>query len=79
MDRKLRLGRVAREFLPFGGGTKLTVQVVLREAGNTQPLLGFVAEGNASSGMFGGSDEKVESEAIIRAADQIITELRKRK
>ena len=71
--------RAKREFLPFGGGTKLTVQVVLREAGNTQPLLGFVAEGNASSGMFGGSDEKVESEAIIRAADQIIAELRKRK
>jgi hypothetical protein len=71
--------RAKREFLPFGGGTKLTVQVVVREAGNTQPLLGFVAEGNASSGLFGGSDEKVESEAIIRAADQIIAELRKRK
>jgi len=68
-----------RELLLFGGGTKLKVQVVLREAGSTQPMLGFVKEATASSGLFGGSDEKVETEAIIRAADQIIAELRKRK
>jgi len=71
--------RGRREFLPFGGGTRLKVQVVLRDAGSTQPLVGFVAEGNASSGLFGGSDEKIETEAIIRAADEIIAELRKRK
>lgn len=71
--------RAKREFLPFGGGTKLKVQVLLREAGSTQPLLGFVKESSASSGLFGGSDEKVETQAIIGAADQIIAELRKHK
>lgn len=74
-----RGSRARREFLAFGGGTKLKVQVVLREAGATQPMLGFVKESSASSGLFGGSDEKVETEAIIRTADQIIAELRKRK
>jgi len=58
---------------------KLKVQVVLREAGSAEPLMGFVKEGSASSGLFGGSDEKAETEAIIRAADQIIAELQKSK
>jgi len=55
------------------------VQVVLRDSASTQPLLGFVTEGSASSGLLGGSDEKIETETIVRAADQIIVELRKRK
>jgi len=71
--------RARREFLLFGGGSKLKVQVVLRDSASTQPLLGFVTEGSASSGLLGGSDEKIETETIVRAADQIIVELRKRK
>jgi VWA domain-containing protein len=71
--------RMKRELLAFGGGTKLKVQVVLREGGNTQPVTGFVTEANAASGLFGGNAEKIETEAIIRAADQIVAELRKRK
>ena len=71
--------RTKREFFAFGGGTRLKVQVLLREAGSTQPLTGFVIDASAASGLFGGSDEKIETEAIIRAADEIVAELRKRK
>lgn len=71
--------RTKRELLAFGGGTKLKVQVVLREPGSTQPITGFVTEASAASGLFGGNTEKLETEAIIRAADQIVSELRKRK
>ena len=71
--------RAKRELLAFGGGTKLKVQVVLREMGSTQPITGFVTEASAASGLFGGNNEKLETEAIIRAADQIVAELRKRK
>ncbi|MFL6301831.1 MAG: hypothetical protein ACJ71N_14605 [Terriglobales bacterium] len=71
--------RTKRELLAFGGGTKLKVQVVLRDSGSTQPITGFVTEATASSGLFGGNDEKIETEAILRAADQIVAELRKRK
>jgi hypothetical protein len=71
--------RMKRELLAFGGGTKLKVQVLLREGGSTQPVTGFVTEASAASGLFGGNAEKVETEAIIRAADQIVAELRKRK
>ena len=70
--------RTKRELLAFGGGTKLKVQVLLRQGGNA-PVTGFVTEASASSGLFGGNAEKVETEAIIRAADQIVAELRKRK
>jgi hypothetical protein len=71
--------RTKRELFAFGGGTRLKVQVLLREAGSAQPLTGFVIEASAASGLFGGSDEKIETEAIIRAADEIVAELRKRK
>jgi len=71
--------RAKRELLAFGGGTKLKVQVVLRQAGNTQPVTGFVTQASAASGLFGGNEEKIEAETIIRAADQIVSELRKRK
>jgi len=74
-----RGSRTKREFLAFGGGTHLKVQVVMREPGSQQPVSAFVTESNASSGLFGGSDEKLETEAIIRAADQIVAELRNRK
>jgi len=71
--------RMKRELLAFGGGTKLKVQVLLREGGSPQPVTGFVTEASATSGLFGGNEEKVETEAIMRAADQIVAELRKRK
>ena len=56
---------------PFGP-TKLRVQVVLRDLATGHPITAFTKQQSGPSGMFRGSEEKVEAQIIIGMANKIV-------
>lgn len=66
-----------RHFLsPFAGGSRLKVQVVLRDAATHEPIGAFVEEASASQGWFSGSDERNQAEAMMSVVNKIVTRVR---
>jgi hypothetical protein len=70
--------RLSWRFLA-AGGTRMKVQVVLRDAATQQPVLSLVQEGTAVSGLFSGGEEQVQSKAVLRTVNGIIDQIRKAK
>lgn len=73
-----RGNRLSWRFLA-AGGTRMKVQVVLRDAATQKPVLSLVQEGSAVSGLFSGGEEQVQSKAVLSAANGIIDQIRKAK
>ena len=64
---------------PFGGASKMRVQVILRDRATKETVATFVEQGSHSSGLFGGSDEKVQAEAMLAVANHIVDTIRRMK
>ena len=70
-------GTKQRQLLsPFYGGSKLSVQVVLRDRLTHEPVAAFVEEASASQGWFSGSNERNQTEAMLSVANKIVERLR---
>lgn len=72
-----RGNRLQRQTLGFRGGSKMTLRVILVDAANNKPVTAFIKEGSYSSGLLGGSQEAVQSRAILNVANAIVEELKK--
>ncbi|HWR37271.1 MAG TPA: VWA domain-containing protein [Clostridia bacterium] len=70
-----RGNRLRRQFT-FGGAARIKVQVILRDAATAEPVLAFTEEGSASAGLFGGSNEQMQTRAIMTVVNKIISRLR---
>jgi hypothetical protein len=70
-------GQKQRQFLsPFAGGSRLSVQVVLRDRLTREPVAAFVEEASASQGWFSGSNERNQAEAMMTVTNKIVSRLR---
>lgn len=70
-------GQKQRQFLsPFSGGSRLSVQVVLRDRLTREPVAAFVEEASASQGWFSGSNERNQAEAMMTVTNKIVARLR---
>jgi hypothetical protein len=70
-------GQKQRQFLsPFAGGSRLSVQVVLRDRLTREPVVAFVEEASASQGWFSGSNERNQAEAMMTVTNKIVARLR---
>ena len=74
-----RGSRLQRQTMGFRGGSKMKLRVILVDAANNKPVLSFTKEGSYSSGLWGGSQESVQSRAILNVANAIVDELKKLK
>ena len=72
-----RGSRVQRQALGFRGGSKMKLRVILVDAANNKPVLSFTKEGSYASGLWGGTQEAVQSRAILNVANAIVDELKK--
>jgi hypothetical protein len=72
-----RGSRVQRQTMGFRGGSKMKLRVILVDAANNKPVLSFTKEGSYASGLWGGSQEAVQSRAILNVANAIVDELKK--
>jgi VWA domain-containing protein len=63
---------------PFGP-TRMKVQVVLRDLATRQPIAAFTRQQAGPSGMFRGSQEKVEAGILLSLADKIVDALKSMK
>ena len=55
----------------------MKLRVILVDAANNKPVLSFTKEGSYASGLWGGSQEAVQSRAILNVANAIVDELKK--
>jgi hypothetical protein len=77
---KYRRGnRLQRQFIGWKGGALYRLQVVVVDAATRQPLMSFTKEASSAVGPFGGSQELVQSKAMVNVVNQIVKELRKAK
>lgn len=77
-----RGSRTKRQFAltaPFGGASRIRVQVLLRDRATNETVASFVAQGAHASGLFGGSDEKVQAEAMLEVSNHIVDAIRRMK
>jgi hypothetical protein len=74
-----RGSRVQRQTMGFRGGSKMKLRVILVDAANNKPVLSFTKEGSYASGAWGGTQEAVQSRAILNVANAIVDELKKLK
>ncbi len=72
-----RGNRLQRQTLGFRGGSKMRLRVILVDAATNKPVLSFEKEGSYASGLFGGTQEAVQSRAILNVANAIVDELKK--
>jgi hypothetical protein len=72
-----RGNRLQRQTMGFRGGSKMKLRVILVDASTNKPLLSFTKEGSYASGLWGGTEEAVQSRAILNVANAIVDELRK--
>ncbi len=72
-----RGNRLQRQTLGFRGGSKMKLRVILVDAATNKPVTAFVKEGSYASGLWGGSQEEVQSRAILNVANAIVDELKK--
>jgi len=72
-----RGSRVQRQTMGFRGGSKMKLRVILVDAANNKPVLSFTKEGSYASGLWGGTQEAVQSRAILNVANAIVDELKR--
>ena len=74
-----RGSRLQRQTMGFRGASKMKLRVILVDAANNKPVLSFTKDGSYASGLWGGSQEAVQSRAILNVANAIVDELKKLK
>lgn len=75
-----RGNKVARQFLAgMKGGAKMKLRVVLVDTNTNKPVLAFNKEATYASGLWGGSAEHVQTQAMLRVANEIVEELKRLK
>jgi hypothetical protein len=74
-----RGNRIQRQFIGWKGGARVKLQVLVVDAATRQPLMSFVKEATSSVGPFGGSQELVQTKAMLNVVNQIVKELRRAK
>jgi von Willebrand factor type A domain len=72
-----RGNRLQRQTMGFRGGSKMKLRVILVDAATNKPVLMFTKEGSYASGLWGGTQEAVQSRAILNVANAIVDELKK--
>jgi hypothetical protein len=72
-----RGNRLQRQTMGFRGGSKMKLRVILVDSASNKPLLSFTKEGSYASGLWGGTEEAVQSRAILNVANAIVDELKK--
>lgn len=70
-------GEKRQFFSAFSGGSKLRVQVVLRDRSTREPITAFVEE--AGGRLFGRNDEKAQAEAMMAIANRVVKKLQQMK
>ncbi|MCU1285533.1 MAG: hypothetical protein JWO13_1883 [Acidobacteriales bacterium] len=71
-----RGNRTQRQFMGFRGGAKFKVQVLLVDSATRKPVMTLNEEGSSASGLFGGSQELVQTKAMLELVDKIVDDLR---
>jgi hypothetical protein len=74
-----RGNRAQRQLLGWKGGAKVKVRVIMVDAATRQPIFSFTEEGSHSSGLLGGTQEHVQSQAMLEVANGIVKELKRAK
>jgi von Willebrand factor type A domain len=70
--------KAARQFLAgVKGGAKMKLRVVLVDTSTNKPVIAFTREGSYASGLWGGSPEHVQAQAMLSVANQIVDELKR--
>ncbi len=65
-------------FIRFGGRSALVkVQFLFRDAQTGRIVMKSLAEGKVDTGVLGGSAEKVETQAVMRAVDDLVDDIAK--
>ena len=72
-----RGNRLQRQMMGIRGGSKMKLRVILVDAGTNRPITSFIKEGSYKSGLWGGSQEAVQSQAILNVANDVVDELKK--
>jgi hypothetical protein len=77
---KYRRGnRLQRQFVGWKGGALFRLQVQVVDAATRQPLMSFTKEASSAVGPFGGSQELVQTKALINVVNQIVKEMSRAK
>lgn len=75
VDYKPATERQAR-FIRLGGRSALVkVQFLFRDARTGKIVMKSIAEGKVDTGLLGGSPEKVETQAVLRAIDKVLDDI----
>jgi hypothetical protein len=73
-----RGNKLERQFMAgMKGGAKMKIRVILVDASTNKPVLAFTKTGTNASGMWGGSPEHVQAQAMLNVANQIVDELKR--
>ena len=73
-----RGNKVQRQFLiGVKGGAKMKLRVILVDTSTNQAVLAFTKEATYASGLWGGSPEHVQAQAMLNVANEIVNELKR--
>jgi hypothetical protein len=72
-----RGNRLQRQLMGWRGGAKFKVQILLVDSATRNPVMTFTEEASSATGLFGGSQELVQTKAMLELVDRIVDDLRR--